>query len=245
MLSSIRAARRGRSGSPCTHDGRPEAGASRLLRLELPSVEGGYRVLAIGAHSDDLEIGCGGTVLRLAEAGLIREARWVVLSGEDDRAREAEASAELFLRAVPTSRFERRHLRDGFFPYAGGELKDFFEELKLDFEPDLVLTHRREDAHQDHRLVSDLTWNTFRNHLILEYEVPKYDGDLRSPNFFVELPEELCRRKVEAIVNGFESQSHRGWFTGDLFWSLLRLRGIEACSSTGYAEGFDCRKLAF
>ena len=216
-----------------------------MLRLELPPADGGYRVLAIGAHSDDLEIGCGGTILRLAGAGLIREARWVVLSGEDGRAREAERSAAVFLEHVPASRFERHELRDGFFPYEGGRLKEWFEELKLDFEPDLVLTHRREDAHQDHRTVAELTWNTFRNHLILEYEVPKYDGDLRSPNFFVELSEELCRRKIDALVNGFASQAHRGWFTEDLFWSLLRLRGIEARSPTGYAEGFHCRKVAF
>jgi LmbE family N-acetylglucosaminyl deacetylase len=213
-----------------------------MLALELPP--GGYRLLALGAHSDDLEIGCGGTLLRLADEGRIAEARWVVLSGDETRAAEARHAAGVFLERVPSAEVVTGTFRDGFFPYDGGDVKAFFEQLKHDFQPDLVLTHRREDLHQDHRLVSELTWNTFRDHLILEYEVPKYDGDLRSPNLFVELSEDVCRRKVDAIVDGFASQSHRGWFTKDLFWSLLRLRGVESSSATGFAEGFHCRKVA-
>jgi len=213
-----------------------------MLSLELPS--GALRLLALGAHADDLEIGCGGTLLRLAGEGRIAEARWVVLSGDQTRAAEAQRAASIFLERVPSCEVVTGAFRDGFFPYDGGKVKDFFEELKLDFQPDLVLTHRREDLHQDHRLVSELTWNTFRDHLILEYEVPKYDGDLRSPNLFVELSETVCRRKVAAIVEGFASQAQRSWFTEDLFWSLLRLRGVESSSTTGFAEGFHCRKVA-
>jgi LmbE family N-acetylglucosaminyl deacetylase len=217
-----------------------------VLRVDLQStVNGGHRLLALGAHSDDLEIGCGGTVLRLAEAGLVSEVWWIVLSGNEARAREAEDSAASFLEGVPRANVLVRDFRDGFFPNHGGEIKDFFEELKLAFEPDILLTHRRDDLHQDHRLISELTWNTFRNHLILEYEIPKYDGDLRSPNVFVELPEEICRRKVDSLVTGFASQSSRGWFTADVFWSLLRLRGLESNAPSGYAEGFHCRKILF
>jgi LmbE family N-acetylglucosaminyl deacetylase len=214
-----------------------------VLRLEAPAGPEGYRALALGAHSDDLEIGCGGTVLRLAAAGLLSEVRWIVFSADDTRAREAEKSASLLLAEAPHADVSVRRFRDGFFPYHGGEIKDFFEELKLEFQPDLILTHRRDDLHQDHRLLSELTWNTFRNHLILEYEVPKYDGDLASPNLFVELSEEICRRKIETLVETFASQAGRAWFTPDVFWSLLRLRGLESNAASGYAEAFHCRKL--
>jgi LmbE family N-acetylglucosaminyl deacetylase len=217
-----------------------------VLTLELAAApEGGHRVLALGAHADDLEIGCGGTLLRLAAAGVLAEVWWVVLSGEEVRAQEAETSARAFLEGVPQTNVVLRRFRDGFFPYDGGEIKDFFEELKVQFQPDLVFTHRREDLHQDHRLLCELTWNTFRNHLILEYEVPKYDGDLRSPNLFVQLSEEICRRKIDTLVRSFPSQAHRGWFKPDVFWALLRLRGLECAGSSGYAEGFHCRKIAF
>jgi LmbE family N-acetylglucosaminyl deacetylase len=215
-----------------------------VLKLALPPPPArGFRVLALGAHSDDLEIGCGGTIMRLAESGQISEARWVVFSGDERRADEARAAAGRFLADVPDVELVLERFRDGFFPYDGGGLKNAFERLKGSFQPDLVFTHRRSDAHQDHRLVAELTWNTWRDHLVLEYEVPKYDGDLRAPNVFVELPESICRRKVEAIVDGFPSQADRHWFTEDVFWSLLRLRGLESCASTGYAEGFECRKL--
>ena len=200
-------------------------------------------MLALGAHADDLEIGCGGTILRLAAAGLLADAWWIVLSGDETRANEAKVGAAKFLEGVPNPTVLMRDFRDGFFPYEGAELKEFFEELKLQVQPDVIFTPRRDDLHQDHRLLSELTWNTFRNNLILEYEVPKYDGDLRSPNVFVELTEELCRRKVDALVGAFASQAHRAWFTADVFWSLLRLRGLESNSASGFAEGFHCRKL--
>jgi LmbE family N-acetylglucosaminyl deacetylase len=218
-------------------------GEQRLLRLEAPEGGGGYRALAIGAHSDDLEIGCGGSILRLAAAGLLEDVWWIVLSGDETRAEEARVSAATFLENVPSSTVVTKEFRDGFFPYHGGELKEFFEELKPQVQPDVIFTPRRDDLHQDHRLVSELAWNTYRSHLILEYEVPKYDGDLRSPNLFVELSEELCRHKVDTLVGAFASQAHRAWFTPDVFWSLLRLRGLEANATSGYAEGFHCRKL--
>ena len=218
-------------------------GNQGFLRLEAKEGGGGYRVLALAAHSDDLEIGCGGSILRLAAAGLLAEVWWIVLSGDEARAEEAKVSAATFLEHVPRSTVVTKDFRDGFFPYHGGELKEFFEELKPQVQPDVIFTPRRDDLHQDHRLVSELTWNTFRNHLVLEYEVPKYDGDLRSPNVFVELSEELCRRKVDALVAAFATQAHRAWFTPDVFWSLLRLRGLEANAESGFAEAFNCRKL--
>jgi LmbE family N-acetylglucosaminyl deacetylase len=207
-----------------------------------PGRDGGLRVLAIGAHSDDIEIGCGGTVLRLVEDGLAASVGWVVLTAAGERAEEARASAAAFLKQAPEHEVVVRDFRDGFLPYSGWEVKEFFEELKR-FDPDLVLTHRREDAHQDHRLVGELTWNTFRNHLVLEYEIPKYEGDLGHPNLFVTLDRSRCERKIELLMEGFQSQRDHRWFTEDTFWSLLRLRGLESNSPTTYAEAFHARKL--
>ena len=147
------------------------------------------------------------------------------------------------LRSGP-GRFSMRceEFRDGFFPFLGGQIKDEFETLKREFSPDLVFTHHRDDRHQDHRLISDLTWNTFRSHLILEYEIPKYDGDLVAPNFFVPLEKSACSRKIQIIIDSFNSQSQKQWFDEETFLAILRLRGIEANSPTRYAEGFYCRK---
>jgi LmbE family N-acetylglucosaminyl deacetylase len=201
------------------------------------------RVLLIGAHGDDIEIGCGGTVLRLIRDWPRLEICWVVLSGDDERAAEAETSARRFLSGIERQRIVLRRFRDGYFPYCGADIKDFFEELRQSFAPDVIFTHRRDDLHQDHRVASELTWNTFRSHLILEYEIPKYEGDLGTPNLFVELSEELCRQKVCGLLEGFSSQRSKQWFTEDLFMALLRLRGIESGSSARYAEAFHCRKL--
>ncbi len=200
-------------------------------------------VLALGAHPDDIEIGCGGTILQLAETtpGLV--VRWVVLAAEGDRAGEAEQSARAFLSAVPEHRLVLAGFRDGFFPYTGRDIKEFFEQLKGDVSPDLIFTHCRGDLHQDHRLVCELTWNTFRDHLILEYEIPKYDGDLGTPNLFVPLREATCRRKIENLLTYFPSQGERHWFTQDIFLAALRLRGMECNSPTRHAEAFYCRKL--
>jgi len=208
--------------------GRPEATAAR--------------VLAIGAHPDDIEIGCAGTILKLIEDGAVSELIWVVLSGEDGRAEEARRSAGALLEDVPQSEVVVCDFPDGFFPYEGKRIKDFFEQLKVDLSPDVVLTHQRGDLHQDHRLSCELTWNTFRDHLILEYEVPKYDGDMSAPNAFVPLPERLGRRKIDHLMSHFGSQRSKRWFGEDVFSSLLRLRGMECNSPSSYAEAFFCRK---
>ncbi|MEI2579606.1 PIG-L deacetylase family protein [Scytonema sp. PRP1] len=127
----------------------------------------------------------------------------------------------------------------------GIEIKEFFEQLKQDYNPDLIFTHSRHDLHQDHRLIYDFTWNTFRNHLILEYEIPKYDGDLGNPNFFVHLDEETCQDKIKNIIDSFPSQKGKQWFTQETFLSILRLRGIESNAPNKYAEAFYCRKVVF
>jgi LmbE family N-acetylglucosaminyl deacetylase len=200
------------------------------------------RVLAIGAHPDDIEIGCAGTMLKLIEREGISEVRWVVLSGMGERAEEARRSAEELLDGVPSSDVVVCDFPDGFFPYEGQRIKDFFEQLKADFSPDVVFTHQRADLHQDHRLSCELTWNTFRDHLILEYEVPKYDGDMSAPNAFVPIEERLHRRKIDHLMSHFGSQVSKRWFKEELFSSLLRLRGMECNSPSSYAEAFFCRK---
>jgi LmbE family N-acetylglucosaminyl deacetylase len=212
----------------------------------LPFALGGnaapLRVLALGAHSDDIEIGCGGALLRLIEQGAIAEIRWVVLSATGARAAEARASAEAFLHDVGQAEIVLGEFADGFLPYDGREVKAFFERELKGFSPDLMFTHQRNDLHQDHRVTCELTWNTFRDHLIVEYEVPKYDGDLGAPNLFVTLDEDLCRRKVDHLMEHFATQRDKRWFREDLFQGLLRLRGMECQSPTSYAEAFYCRK---
>jgi LmbE family N-acetylglucosaminyl deacetylase len=193
-------------------------------------------VLAIGAHADDIELGCGGTLLRLAREVQL-ELTWVVLSAAAARHEEAQTGAEAF----GATKVEIRDFEDAFFKY-GREVKDYFETLKA-LEPDLVLTHTDNDRHQDHRLVCELTWNTFRDHLILEYEIPKYDGDLGTPNMFVPLDEEVASSKVEALLGSFPSQAEKPWFDESLFRALMRLRGMECRSPSGLAEAFYARKL--
>lgn len=200
------------------------------------------RLLAIGAHPDDIEIGCGGTLIRLLESGLVSEAWMVILSGSAERATEARASAGSLLADAAERRVIVRDFTDGFFPYEGKEVKRFFEELKADLSPDLIFTHQRGDLHQDHRLVCELTWNTFRNHMILEYEVPKYDGDMGRPNLFVPLDDDVRERKIAHLMTYFSSQLVKHWFKEDLFSGLLRLRGMECNSPTSFAEAFYCRK---
>jgi LmbE family N-acetylglucosaminyl deacetylase len=199
------------------------------------------KVLALGAHADDIEIGCAGTILRLIASGAVASVCWVVLSGRDARAEEARVSAEALLADAPDKQILQPGFRDGFFPYDGATIKDFFEDLKT-FEPDLILTHQRNDLHQDHRLTCQLSLNTFRNHLILEYEVPKYDGDMGAPNLFVPIDDEICRRKIEHLMTHFDTQLSRRWFTEDLFSGLLRLRGMECNSPSNFAEAFYSRK---
>jgi LmbE family N-acetylglucosaminyl deacetylase len=205
---------------------------------------GPLRVLCLGAHSDDIEIGCGGTLLALRERYPEIEFHWVVFNAIGVREVEARRAAELFggsaLRELVLKTFP-----DGFMPYVGADIKAVFEKLKQSPNPDLVLCPWRNDAHQDHRLVSELTWNTFRNHLVLEYEIPKYDGDLGRPNVFVALELALYQKKIENLVDVFKSQHSKPWFEENTFLSLMRLRGMECNSSSGHAEAFHCRKLLF
>jgi LmbE family N-acetylglucosaminyl deacetylase len=211
--------------------------------LNLSAAEPLRRVLAIGCHADDVEIGCGGTLLALARANPELEVDWVVLASPGPRADEARASAADFLAGCAEARIEVHGFRDGFLPYVGGEVKDVFEELKARVDPQVVFTHSHYDFHQDHRLACELTWNTFRNHLILEYEIPKWDGDLRPTNTFVPLDEATAQRKVELLLEHFASQRDRHWFTREVFLGLMRLRGLECNASSGYAEGFHARKV--
>jgi LmbE family N-acetylglucosaminyl deacetylase len=201
------------------------------------------RVLALGAHADDIEIGCGGTLLKLQRA-LALDVVWVVLSATGAREAEARTSAERFLASTASHSVACHAFRDGFFPHGGEALKELFESLKREFDPQLVLTHFRDDLHQDHKLVSELTWNTWREHTIFEYEIPKYDGDLSTPNVFVPLAKDLAREKVDLLLESFPSQQGKHWFDAELFLGLMRVRGMEARSADGYAEGFHCRKLS-
>jgi LmbE family N-acetylglucosaminyl deacetylase len=218
---------------------------SSMLSLGLDATDNRpLRLLCLGAHCDDIEIGCGGTILTLAASREL-DVRWTVFSSTAERECEARKSACAFLQNVSKKQITIQSFRDGFFPYHGSEVKESFEQLKAEFSPDLVLTHYRQDLHQDHRVVSDLTWNTFRDHLVLEYEIPKYDGDLGSPNFFVPLDQSNCQKKIDYLVNCFESQKQKQWFEEDTFLSLARLRGLECNAPEKYAEAFYCRKLIF
>lgn len=213
------------------------------LQLGRP-VGAGLRVLCLGAHSDDIEIGCGGTLLRLLRERGDVSVTWVVFSGNETREQEARRSAELFLRDAASAEVVTHRFRDGFFPYNGGEIKEAFEALKRCTEaPDLVFTHQRADLHQDHRTLAELTWNTFRDHLVLEYEIPKYDGGLTTPNLFVALDEHARREKVEHLMAAFATQRDKRWFSPETFEGLMRLRGVECASPTGYAEGFHAKKV--
>lgn len=200
-----------------------------------------YRILAIGAHPDDIEIGCAATFMRLVDESAIAAFRWVVLTGTPERATEARRSAASIAGEIPLEGSVEA-FTDGFLPWAGAEVKTYLEGLK-DFRPDIVFTHRLEDAHQDHRLVGELVWQTFRDAVICEYEIAKYEGDLGHPNLYISTTDALARRKAEHLQEHFPSQRGRHWFTADSFHAVLRLRGIESNSPTGLAEAFTCRKL--
>lgn len=201
-------------------------------------------VLCLGAHADDIEIGCGGTLLDLVARNPDVQVHWVVLGACDQRAREAAASAERFLAGVAHAQVIIKGFRDSYFPAQYAAIKECFEEIRGQMAPELIFTHRLEDAHQDHRLMAELTWCAFRDHPVLEYEIPKYEGDLGRPNIYVPLGEDVCRRKVENLLDCFPSQRARPWFSADTYWTLLRLRGIECNSHTRFAEGFYSRKLS-
>lgn len=214
-----------------------------MIHLNLEGLDGrALKILCLGSHSDDIEIGCGGTILRLSEQYPSCELHWVVFNAIGVREAEARRAAELF--GGPRLKNPLlKGLQDGFMPYVGGEVKAVFEKELKQLSPDLIFTHNGNDAHQDHRLISELTWNTFRDHLILEYEIPKYDGDMGRPSVFVPLEREICEKKVRHLMEAFQSQQAKRWFQPDTFFSLMRLRGMECNSSSGYAEAFYCRKL--
>jgi LmbE family N-acetylglucosaminyl deacetylase len=199
-------------------------------------------ILCLGAHSDDIEIGCGGTLLHLKHGGAKLKFHWVVFNAAGRRGEEARKASELFT-AGCEKEVVLKEYPDGFMPYSGAQVKDCFEELKSRVNPDLIFTHWHGDAHQDHRLICELTWNTFRKHLILEYEIPKYDGDMGQPSVFVPLAAPLPDEKVNYLLEAFESQRTKLWFDREVFKGLMRIRGMESNSPSGYAEAFHCRKL--
>lgn len=211
-----------------------------MLTMNLSTAQ---RILCLGAHADDIEIGCGGSLLSLLGAKSKMDVRWIVFSGSDLRGKEAAASAERFLAAATSKDISVERFRDGFFPYDGDKIKKYFEELKSEARPDVIFTHYRHDLHQDHRLISELTWNTFRDHLILEYEVPKYDGGMGSPNLFLPMGMAIVEQKLRLIRECFPSQREKRWFEAETFQSLMRLRGVECNASTKYAEAFYARKI--
>jgi LmbE family N-acetylglucosaminyl deacetylase len=199
-------------------------------------------VLCLGAHSDDIEIGAGGTLMTLLAQRPELEVYWIVFSAGDQRGSEARASAEKLLQQVTKKNIALHNFRDTCFPFVGLEIKERFLQLQREVQPDLIFTHRREDMHQDHRLIAELTWNAFRNHLILEYEIPKYEGDLGAPNFFVPLAESVARQKIEHLLTNFPTQREKQWFNAGTFEGLMRLRAIECNANEGFAEAFHCRK---
>jgi LmbE family N-acetylglucosaminyl deacetylase len=203
------------------------------------------KILCLGAHADDIEIGAGGAILRLCEEYEGIEACWVVFAASGQREAEAKESASIFLEKAYRKRVIVKSFRDSFFPFQGVKIKEYFEDLKNSFSPDLILTHHLSDLHQDHRFISEVTWNTFRDHLILEYEIVKYDGDLGNPNVFVGLDTETCRKKIGTIMTCFKTQNSRKWFSEETFLSILKLRGIESDVANTYAEGYYCRKMVF
>lgn len=204
---------------------------------------GPLRLLAIGAHADDIEIGCGGTVLRLVSEGRLRSIHWVVLGAHDERVDEARAGMAAFTSGAPDVSHEINSFRDGYFPADYGAIKERFEAIKASQSPDLVLVHRRDDLHQDHRIAAEMAWTTFRDHLILEYEIPKWDADLAPPNAYVELDADTIERKASLLASTFSSQADRHWFSRETFVGLARVRGIECRAPGGYAEGFHARKV--
>jgi len=204
---------------------------------------GPLTVLCLGAHADDIEIGCGGTLLKLAEQHRDLSVHWVVFSATPSRAREAKRSAQVFLQHAHAKTVVIKNFRDSYFPFMGERIKKFVQQLGRDVTPNLIFTHHRKDLHQDHRLLAELTWNAFRNHLILEYEIPKYDGDMGAPNTYVHLSKQVAERKVHCICDEFKTQKSKQWFSEDTFLALLRLRGLESNSPSKYAEAFYCQKM--
>jgi LmbE family N-acetylglucosaminyl deacetylase len=215
-----------------------------LLGLKRSGSSARLRVLCLGAHSDDIEIGCGGTLLQLAKTRPRPEFRLVVWSAVGARASEAQRGARSFLGPAARKAVRLHEFRDGYFPAQFSAIKDAFENLASEFKPDIVFTHARYDRHQDHKIISDLTWNTFRDQLILEYEIPKWDGDLSQPNFYVPVSRSAALRKTKALIKVFGTQRAKEWFTEETFLGLMRLRGVECRAAEAYAEAFHARKIS-
>ncbi len=211
-----------------------------MQKLAFPNLR---TILCLGAHADDIEIGCGGTLLKLLAEQPGIAVHWVVFSGNQLRAAEATASAAEFLRNAETRQVKVHAFRDSFFPHSWLEIKEQFAELAATVSPELIFTHRREDAHQDHRTLAELTWCAFRDHTILEYEIPKYEGDLGSPNVYVPLEADVAGRKVATLLECFRSQHDKPWFSSATFEALMRVRGLECNAKSKMAEAFHCRKL--
>jgi len=212
-----------------------------MLGLRLEALERPLRLLCLGAHADDIEIGCGGAIMTLIASHPV-SCTWVVWSASAERRREAEASAGEILRGASETRIELESFRESYFPDQWAALKERLEDLKA-VEPDLILTHHLRDRHQDHATLAALTWQTWRDHLILEYEVPKYDGDLGRPSVFVPLEAGVAQRKLELLARAFPSQAGRQWFDPETFRGLMRLRGVECAAPSGYAEAFHASKV--
>jgi LmbE family N-acetylglucosaminyl deacetylase len=213
-----------------------------MINLNFELQDRKLRLLLIGAHSDDIEIGCAGTVLEWFGKYDHVEITWVVLSASGLRAKEAHRSAEAILHGAKRVNILIRDFRDGYLPSQFEKVKNFFEDLKANEKPDIIFTHRLEDRHQDHRLAAELTWQTFRNTLILEYEIPKYEGDLGLPNLFVTLSSSVAKSKIEHLKHHFGSQRSKDWFRPETFTGLMQIRGIECRAHSGYAEAFHMRK---
>lgn len=211
-----------------------------MLSLRFEEGSEGLNLLLLGAHCDDIEIGCGGTILKIIQEYKVKHVKWVVFSSTPDREREARTCAEHFLREVSSKEIIIKDFKDGLLPQMTIEVKSLLEEIKATFNPDIVFTHYQHDHHQDHRLLSQLAWNTFRNHLILEYEIPKYDGDLGNPSIFSEIDDPIAEKKVNALMEYYATQRKKHWFEKDTFYSIMRIRGMQAVCK--FAEGFYSRK---
>jgi LmbE family N-acetylglucosaminyl deacetylase len=214
-----------------------------MFKLNFFALNQRPKILCLGAHPDDIEIGCGGTLLRIIDEMPKTELYWVVFSGNEQRQKEAIETATAFLSKAEIKKIITKNFQESYFPYIGEKIKEYFEELKDDFQPDVIFTHYSNDAHQDHRLISNLAWNTFRDNLVLEYEIPKYDGDLVTPNVYVYINDFLAKRKIKLIMDGFHSQKEKKWFNEGTFQALLAIRGVESNSPSKYAEAFHCRKI--
>ncbi len=214
-----------------------------MIGLTLPSGGEPRRVLCIGAHCDDIEIGCAGALLQLQKSAGKLVIDWVVLTGEEKRRAEATAAMQLLVEPPYRGELLFGGLPDSRLPSVYGELKEFFVAVQKRFQPDIVFCHQRHDAHQDHRLVNEMVWGAFRNHLILEYEIVKWDGDFGAPNVYVPLDRDVLDRKVDVLMKTYGTQRSKDWFTPDTFLAVSRIRGVECRAPSGHAEAFIARKV--